>query len=82
MRPPSKETLNGLCDKSTRTIYLHPEALAGDAVQIIAHEVAHAVIWAVDEEHICELGEAISKVAGWIGKTNGGELTHGFSGRA
>jgi hypothetical protein len=81
-RPPSKESLNGLCDADSRTIYLHPKALQADALNIVSHETAHAVLWAVDEEHITELGNVISQVAGWVGKVQGGELTHGYGGRA
>lgn len=81
-RPPGKEALAGLCHKEERTIWLHPESLDSDAINIIAHEVGHAVLWAVDEEHIKELGDCVSQVAGWVGKANKGQLSHGYSGRA
>jgi hypothetical protein len=82
MRPPEKETLSGQVVYDDRTIYLHPKALRSDALDIIAHEVAHAVLPAIDEEHIHELGIKVSEIAGWVGKASGGELTHGFGGRA
>ena len=81
-RPPEKETLDGQCRYAERTIYLHPRAVKTGAIDIVAHEVAHAVLPAVDEDHIKELGIAVSQVAGWVGKAGGGTLTHGFSGRA
>jgi Zn-dependent membrane protease YugP len=81
-RPAAKEPLAGQCDKETRTIYLAPSALKSDAINIVAHEVGHAVLWPVDEEHILELARCVSEVAGWVGKVQGGTLTHGYSGRA
>jgi hypothetical protein len=81
-RPPEKETLDGQCRYDERVIWLHPRAVKQDGIDIVVHEVAHAVLPAVDEEHIRELGVAVSQVAGWLGKTNGGILTHGFNGRA
>lgn len=80
-RPPCRETLDGLCNSETRTIFLHPEAVKENGVNIIAHEVGHAVLWAVDETHIAELGRCVSEIAGWVGTINGGELSHGFSTR-
>jgi hypothetical protein len=80
-RPPEKETLGGQCRYDDREIWLHPKNLKSDALDIIAHECAHAVLPAIDEEHIEHLGTVISQVAGWVGKVNGGELTHGFSGK-
>jgi len=81
-RPPDKTLLDGQCDYDARTIYLRPEAIEADAIDIIAHELAHAVLPAVDEDHVHELGVVISQVAGWVGKATGGKLSHGYSGRA
>ena len=81
-RPPEKETLSGQCRFDERTIWLHPKALRADAIDIVAHEVGHAVLPNIDEEHIHELGVRVSEICGWVGKASGGELTHGFGGRA
>ena len=81
-RPPEKETLSGQCRFDERVIWLHPKALRADAIDIVAHEVAHAVLPNIGEEHIHELGVRVSEIAGWVGKVSGGELTHGFGGRA
>lgn len=80
-RPPEKETLGGQCRYDERVIWLHPKNLKADAIDIIAHEVAHAVLPAVDEDHIEHLGQLISQVCGWVGKVQNGQLSHGYNGR-
>lgn len=76
-RPPVKELCEGLCDYDARTIYLHPEAVKKNAVGIIVHEVAHAVLRPVNEEHVRELERVVSVVAEWVGARCGGQLSVG-----
>lgn len=80
-RIPCKDGRHGDCNAETRTIRLSPKALQLDAIDLIVHEVGHAVLWSVDEEFIGELGRVASQVAGWVGKAQGGQLSHGYSGK-
>jgi len=56
-RPPLKESLDGLCDYDTRTIYVNPKALEQRATLI--HEVLHACHKDLDEDSVAETEEAI-----------------------
>ena len=81
-RPPEKEKLDGQCRYDERIIYLHPDALASDGIDIVTHEVLHACVPCLDEDTVKEVGIQVSQVCGWVGKVTGGKLTHGYSGRA
>ncbi len=76
-RPPCKELCEGLCEYSTRTIYLHPNAIKGNGIGIIVHEVAHAVLPAIGEDHILELERVVSAVAKFTSRHTGGTLSVG-----
>lgn len=76
-RPPCKELCEGLCDYSSRTIFLHPEAIKSNAVGIITHEVAHAVLQPIGEDHIRELERVVSVVSEWVGGLCGKQLSVG-----
>jgi hypothetical protein len=81
-RPPVKELCEGLCDYDSRTIYLHPEAIRKNAVGIVTHEVAHAVLQPIGEDHIRELERVVSVVTRWVGDKSGGQLSVGQHARS
>jgi hypothetical protein len=76
-RPPCKELCEGLCEYSTRTIYLHPKALKNNGIGIIVHEVAHAVLQPIGEDHVLELERVVSAVAKFTAKHTGGTISIG-----
>ena len=76
-RPPCKELCEGLCHYEQRTIYLHPDAVKGNGIGIIVHEVAHAVMPPIDETHIRDLERVVSVVAKFVSKHTGGTISVG-----
>lgn len=65
-RPPGRETLDGLCDADTRTIYLHPKAIPRRSVELICHEVVHARLFDLDEECVDEIGRVVGEIHLWL----------------
>lgn len=72
-RPPDKELLDGCCVYKKRRIYLHPNAVKGDLLGIVTHELAHAVIPPTDETHVRDLERLVCVVVRWAANkfTNG-----------
>ena len=78
MRPPDKERLDGLCHYKERCIYLRPEAVKGDLLGIVAHEVIHATIPPTDETHVRDAERIICAVVRWAAnKVNAGKISIG-----
>jgi hypothetical protein len=77
-RPPDKERLDGMCHYARRIIYLHPEALKGDLLGVIAHELVHATIPPTDETHVKDAERLICCVVRWAATNfNGGKISIG-----
>jgi len=68
-RPPSKELCEGITDYKKRTVYFHPNAVAGNLLGIVAHEIGHVTMPCVDESHIREHERLASVVARWLANT-------------
>ena len=67
-RPPDKEKLDGMCHYRKKTIWLSDEAVRGDLLGVVAHEVTHAVIPPTDESHVLDNERIICCVVRWAAK--------------
>jgi hypothetical protein len=81
-RPPTKELCEGLCDYDSRTIFLHPQAVKVNGLGIVVHEIAHALLRPVNEDHVLELERVVSAVALFTAKHTGGTISIGNHDRA
>jgi hypothetical protein len=73
-RPPAREPYDGLCDKDSRTIYLHPDSLGDRGIELVCHEIVHARCFDLDEECVEEIGRLVSEVCGWVARQNDGVI--------
>ena len=76
-RPPSKELCEGMAHYRRRTVYLHPKAVAGNLLGIVAHELAHVTMPCVDETNIRDHERLVSVVVRWAASLNDGKVTIG-----
>ena len=67
-RPPDKELCEGITHYKKRVVYLHPSAVAGNLLGIVAHEIAHVTMPCVDETHVRDHERIVSVVARWAAK--------------
>lgn len=67
-RPPDKELCEGMAHFKKRIVFLHPSAIAGNLLGIVAHEIAHVTMPCVDETHIRDHERIVSVVARWAAK--------------
>jgi hypothetical protein len=65
-RPPAKELCEGITHYKRRTVYLHPNAVAGNLLGIVAHEIAHVTMPCVDETHVRDHERIVSVVTAWV----------------
>jgi hypothetical protein len=68
-RPPSKELCEGIAHYKKRTVFLHPKAVKGNLLGIVAHEIGHVTMPCVDETRIREHERIVSVVAEWVANT-------------
>jgi len=73
-RPPARESLDGLCVKDDRTIYIHPDAIAHRGVELCCHEILHARLFDLDENCVEEIGRLVSEVCSWVARNNDGVI--------
>ena len=73
-RPPARETCDGLCVATDRTIYIHPDCIAHRGVEIAAHELIHARLYDIEEECVDEIGRLVGEVVAWLGRQNDGVI--------
>jgi len=77
-RPPDKERLDGMCHYARRIIYLHPEAVKGDLLGVVAHELVHCTIPPTDETHVKDAERLICCVVRWLANEfNDGKISIG-----
>ena len=68
-RPPSKELCEGMTDYKKRVVWFHPNAVAGNLLGIVAHELAHVNFVCSDETHVRDHERLVSVVARWLANT-------------
>ena len=68
-RPPSKELCEGVTDYKKRTVYFHPNAIKGNLLGIVAHELAHVNFVCSDETHVRDHERLCSVVTRWLANT-------------
>ena len=68
-RPPAKELCEGITHYKKRTVFLHPKAVKGNLLGIVAHEIGHVTMPCVDETRIREHERIVSVVAEWVANT-------------
>jgi hypothetical protein len=68
-RPPSKELCEGMTDYKKRIVWFHPNAIAGNLLGIVAHELAHVNFVCADETHVRDHERLVSVVARWLANT-------------
>jgi hypothetical protein len=68
-RPPSKELCEGMTDYKKRVVWFHPNAVAGNLLGIVCHELAHVNFVCSDETHVRDHERLVSVVARWLAKT-------------
>lgn len=68
-RPPSKELCEGVTDYKKRTVYFHPQAVKGNLLGIVAHELAHVNFVCSDETHVRDHERLCSVVTRWLANT-------------
>lgn len=73
-RPPAREAYDGLCVKTDRTIYIHPDAIAHRGIELICHELIHARLFDIDEEAVDEIGRLVGEVCAWVARQNDGVI--------
>jgi hypothetical protein len=65
-RPPSKELCEGMTDYKKRIVWFHPNAIAGNLLGIVAHELAHVNFVCSDETHVRDHERLVSVVTRWL----------------
>ena len=68
-RPPSKELCEGMTDYKRRVVWFHPNAIAGNLLGIVAHELAHVNFVCSDETHVRDHERLVSVVTRWLANT-------------
>lgn len=76
-RPPDKELCEGMAHYKRKTVFLHPAAIKGNLLGIVAHEIAHVTMPCVDETHIRDHERIVSCVTRWAAKHNDGKISIG-----
>lgn len=73
-RPPEKGPYDGLCVKTDRVIYLHPDAVKTRGIELVCHELIHARLFDIDEDAVEEIGRLCGEICGWVAKHNDGVI--------
>jgi hypothetical protein len=77
-RPPDKELCEGSVDYRKRIVYFHPQAVKGNLLGIVAHEMAHVNFVCADETHVRDHERLCSVVTRWLANTfNDGKISIG-----
>jgi hypothetical protein len=77
-RPPSKELCEGMTDYKKRVVWFHPNAIKGNLLGIVAHELAHVNFVCADETHVRDHERLCSVVTRWLANTfNDGKISIG-----
>ena len=76
-RPPGKELCEGMAHYRKKTVFLHPNAIKGNLLGIVAHELAHVTMPCVDEQNVRDHERLVSVVVRWAAGLNGGKVSIG-----
>ena len=77
-RPPSKDLCEGMTDYKKRVVWFHPNAVKGNLLGIVAHELAHVNFVCSDETHVRDHERLCSVVTRWLANTfNDGKIRIG-----
>jgi hypothetical protein len=58
-----------MTDYKKRIVWFHPNAIAGNLLGIVAHELAHVNFVCADETHVRDHERLVSVVARWLANT-------------